>query len=165
MATYGSAAGANALVPTWGGSTNPTAGQVTAWSAEAYAKINRALANAGYTAPITDTTIALYPELTGLENLYAAAYILRSLAIDTASGEGEERSEVWLADFYSQLKDLVNSNLALLGASPLSSSTTSRRRRIRTLQMRKVDGYSRGSTDETWAVSQGEYTGATAPSE
>lgn len=164
MATYGSVAGANALVPTWAGATNPTAAQVTAWLAEAYAKINRAIANAGYTTPV-GVTAALYPELTGLENLYAGAYILRSIAIDTASGEGEERSEIWLEDFYSQLKDLANSNLVLLGASPLPSSTTSRRRRIRTLQMRKVDGYSRGSTEETWAVAQGEYTGATAPSE
>lgn len=165
MATYGSAEGANALVPTWNGSTNPTIVQVDTWLAEAHAKINRAVASAGYVAPVAPSTVALYPELTGLENLYAGAYILRSIAVDVASGETEDRSEVWLKDFYGQLKDLAASNLSLLGATLLPSSTVGRRRRIRTLQMRKVDGYSRGSVGETWAVQQGEYTGASAPSE
>lgn len=146
MATYGDVAGANALVPTWNGATNPAAAQVTAWLQEANAKINRAIGSAGYVAPITDEDAAIYPELTGLENLYAAAYILRSTSIDTASGESEERSEVWLADFYGQLKDLVASDLSLIGETPLPSTTTSRRRRIRTLQMRRIDGYSAYAT-------------------
>jgi len=164
MANYGSASGANSLVPTWNGTSNPTAAQVTVWLTEGYALINRAIATAGYTIPI-GATAALYPELIGLENLYAGAYILRSLTIDTASGEGEERSEVWLKDFYARLKSLAASDLTLVGASLLPSTTPTRRRRIRTLQMRKVDGYSRGDTGETYAVQQGEYTGATAPSE
>lgn len=164
MATYGSTAGANALVPAWNGTSTPTSAQVTVWLTEGYALINRAISSAGYTIPIGAST-ALYPELTGLENLYAGAYILRSLTIDTASGEGEERSEVWLKDFYARLKSLAASDLTLVGATLLPSTTTTRRRRLRTLQMRKVDGYSRGSTDETWEVQHGEYTGATAPSE
>lgn len=167
MATYGSTAGVEAFFPRIGafsGTTTPTSAQVGAWLVEAYAKINRAIASAGYSTPV-GASAALYPELAGLENLYAAAYVLRTQAIDTTSGESEERSEVWLADFYRQLKDLVGSNLSLLGLTPLPSTTPSRRRGLRTLQMRKVDGYSRGSTDETWEVQQGEYTGATAPSE
>lgn len=163
MATYGTAAGAGALVPTWNGTTNPTSAQVEAWLAEAYAKINRAIGSAGYGAPV-GISAALYPELTGLENLYAAAYILRSQAIDTASGESEARSEVWLEDFYRQLASLAASDLSLWGVTPLPATTTTRRR-IRTLQMRKVDGYSRGNTDEVYRVQNGEYTGYTPPSE
>ena len=165
---YGNVAGVEALVPEMGTLTTittPTIAEVTQWLAEGHAKINRAIVTAGYVAPITDITAALYPELTGLENLYAGAYALRARGIDTASGEDEKDSEIWLEDFYAQLKDLAMSNLALLGATPLPSTTPTRRRRIRTLQMRKVDGYSRGSVDETWEVAQGEYTGATAPSE
>lgn len=163
--SYGSAAGANALVQSWNGTTQPTTAQVGLWLVEGNAIINRALAAAGYSTPITDTTIAAYPELTALENLYAAAYILRSLAVDTASGETEDRSEVWLADFWTRLRDLAASNLTLLGLTLLASITSTRRTRIRTLQMRKVDGYSRGATDDTWEVTQGEYSGVTAPSE
>lgn len=173
MATYGSPSGVNALVPSWDGSTSPTAAQVTAWLGEGYAKINRAIAGAGYTVPVDDDAAAV-DELTGLENLYAAAYLLRSQAIDTASGQTEERSEVWLRDFYSQLADLVASDLTLVGASLVADSTSSRRRRIRTLQMRRVDGYSGRQivvTDDmdfqqaVLAASQGEYTSPTMPSE
>jgi hypothetical protein len=167
MATYGNTAGVTALVPEIGplstGST-PSDDQVYGWQLEAYAKINRAIANAGYSLPI-DSGAAVYAELGGLENLYVAAYALRARGIDTTSGEGEDRSEVWLADFYRQLKDLAASNLTLLGVSLVATTTPTRRRRIRTLQMRKVDGYSRGRTDETFAVQQGEYTGYTAPAE
>lgn len=144
MATYGSVEGAAALVPSWL-NTNPDPAQVPPWLAEAYAKINRAIGSAGYVTPIV-VEAALYPELTGLENLYAAAYILRSQSMDTTTGEGEERSEVWLSDFYSQLKDLATSDLSLVGATPLPSNTPTRRRRIRTLQTRKVDGYSAYAT-------------------
>lgn len=163
MTTYGSVFGIKALVPEWD-ETAPVLGDAEVWLTEAYAKINRALANAGYSTPVSSSA-AVYAELTGLENLYAAAYVLRARGIDVASGDDEKTSEVWLEDFYNQLKDLAASNLALLGVTLLPSTTPTRRRRIRTLQMRKVDGYSRGRTDETWDVSQGEYTGATAPSE
>lgn len=175
MTTYGSAAGVNALVQSWNGTTNPTSAQVTNWLGEGYAKINRALGSAGYVTPAT-SGMAAYPELTSMENLYAAAYVLRSQAIDTASGQGEERSEVWLNDFYAQLKDLVASDLSLLGLSLIAAATSpSRRRRLRTVQMRRVDGYS-GNPPRTvnsdmdfaqWVeqISQGEYTSPTMPTE
>ncbi len=164
MATYGSTAGAGAMVPTWNGTSNPTSAQVTAWLTDGCAQINRALASAGYTTPV-DATAAAYAELTGLENLYAAAYILRSQAIDVASGDTEARSEVWLKDFYARLKSLAASNLSLLGVSPLPSTTARRRRRIGTVQMRKVDGYSRGPVSDSAMPISGEYTGYTPPSE
>lgn len=166
MANYGSTSGANALVPTWNGSANPTAAQVTVWLTDANAQINRAIANAGYSTPV-GTGAAAYAELTGLENLYAGAYILRSISVDVASGEGEERSEVWLKDFYARLRDLAASNLSLLGVTLLPSTTTSRRRRLRTLQMRKVDGYSAGNSNGPLVYEGGEYTypGNDSPSE
>lgn len=167
MATYGSVQGVEALVPEIGmidNGTTPTSFQVDVWLAEAYAKINRAIANAGYSTPV-GSTAALYPELTGLENLYGAAYVVRARGIDTASGEAEKVSDRWLAEFRETLSDLAASNLALLGASALPSTTTTRRRRLRTLQMRRIDGYSRGAVTETYEVQHGEYSGETSPSE
>src|SRR5688572_5877985 len=108
MATYGSVAGVEALVPEMGTlttTTTPTIAEVTVWLTQAYAIINRKIGNAGYGAPV-GVLAALYPELTGLENLYAAAYALRARGIDTSSGEDEKASEIWLRDFYSQLDDL-----------------------------------------------------------
>ncbi len=167
MATYGDVVGVEALVPEIGlmdSGTTPTSVQVEAWLAEAYAKINRAIANAGYSTPVSSSA-ALYPELTGLENLYGAAFALRARGIDTASGETETVSDRWLAEFREALTDLAASNLALLGATPLPSTTTTRRRRLRTLQMRRIDGYSRGAVTETYEPRGGEYSGETSPSE
>lgn len=144
MATYGSAAGASALVPASyvsGQAQAPTDVQVTAWLAQGYAVINRSLANAGYAIPIVSGA-AVYDELTALNNLYAAAHILRSRGLDIMSGEEETRSEVWLRNFTEQLKALAESNLTGLGVSMATVGATPARRRIRTLQMRRIDGYS-----------------------
>ena len=164
--SYGSVAGVQALVPEVGtltAATTPTSDQVTVWLGEAYAKINRALANAGYVTPVS-ANAALYPELTGLENLYAAAYVLRARGIDTASGEAETPSIVWLREFTAGLQTLALSNLALVGATAITPSATHKRRRIGTVQMRRIDGYSRGRVDDT-TPTLGEYTDETAPSE
>ncbi len=147
MASYGTVAGVSAIVPhavAVNQATHPTDAQVTVWLAEGYARINRAVASAGYSIPI-GASADVYGELTALNNLYAAAYALRSRGIDTMNGEEESRSEVWLKTFDEQLKDLAESNLAALGATVATGETSSgtpSRRRIRTLQMRKVDGYS-----------------------
>ena len=147
MASYGTVAGVSALVPhsvAINQTANPTDAQVTTWLAEGYARINRVIASAGYSVPI-GAAAAVYGGLTALNNLYAAAYALRSRGIDTMSGEEESRSEVWLKNFSEQLKELAESNLAAMGATVATGETsagTPSRRRIRTLQMRKVDGYS-----------------------
>ena len=83
----------------------------------------------------------IYTELVGLSNLYGAAYILRAVGIDSAGGEEEERSEVWLRDFQQRLTMVATANLAALGATA-HPGVTNRRRRIRSLQLRRVDGYS-----------------------
>lgn len=167
MATYGSVQGVEALVPelgTTGDGTTPSFLQIETWLAEAYAKINRAIANAGYSVPV-GSSAALYPELTGLENLYGAAFALRARGIDTASGETETVSDRWLAEFRTALTDLASSNLSLLGVTAVTSTTPTRRRRLRTLQMRRIDGYSRGAVTETYEPRGGEYSGETSPSE
>jgi hypothetical protein len=168
MAMYGDVEGVQALLPntTIDDESKPSESEVEGWLTESYAIINRYIGNAGYVAPVVEATAPqAYSEVTALNNLYAAAYVLRAQAIDTASGEGEERSEVWLADFWARLKDLAASNLSLLGISVIPVSTSSRPRRIRTLQGRRIDGYSRGNTGERWEVVQGEYTGYTTPAE
>lgn len=153
MASYGTVAGVAALVPhsvAVNQSTHPTDAQVTVWLAEGYARINRVIASAGYSVPI-GAAAAVYGELTALNNLYAAAYALRSRGIDTMNGEEESRSEVWLKSFNDLLKELAESNLAAMGATVATGETsagTPSRRRIRTLQMRKVDGYS-GTFEDT----------------
>jgi len=151
MATYGSVAGVQALIqtPTLSATTAPTEAQVAVWLVEGYSKINRAIANAGYTVPVADSS-AIYSELSGLNSLYAAALVLRATGLDVVTGEGESRSEVWLADFYGQLTDLARSNLAALGVTVTATTTTSRRR-MRTVQLRRVDGYSAAYGESTIA--------------
>jgi hypothetical protein len=143
VATYGSAEGARALVPSvtaLGEATTPTLGQVNQWLAQGYSVINRYLAAAGYTIPVVSSA-AVYAELSGLNNLYAAAHILRALGIDLTSGDREERSAEWLEDFHTRLKELVAGDLTGVGVTQVTKTTT-RRRRIRTLQLRRIDGYS-----------------------
>lgn len=167
MATYGSVAGVEGLVPevgTLSSSTTPTTAEVTTWLGQGYAMINRAITNAGYTAPIASSA-ALYDELVGLENLYAAAYTLRARGIDAPSGETESRSETWLKDFYARLKDIARSNLSVMGATLLPSTTQHRRRRIRTLQMRKVDGFTRRQQSADYEAHGAEYTSDDPPTE
>ena len=81
------------------------------------------------------------PELTALNNLYAAAYALRSRGLDSATGETETRADVWLRQFNEQLADLVSSDLTGVGVT-LATTTGGRRPRLRSTQLRRVDGYS-----------------------
>ena len=162
MASYGTVAGVAALVPhsvAVNQTLHPTDAQVTTWLAEGYARINRVVASAGYSVPV-DAVAAVYGELTALNNLYAAAYALRSRGIDTMNGEEESRSEVWLKAFDDQMKEIAGSNLAAVGATIATGETVAgapSRRRVRTLQMRRVDGYSgayEGDTTEYPNVSE-----------
>lgn len=168
MAMYGDVEGVQALLPniTIDDESKPSESEVEGWLTESYAIINLYIGSANYVAPVVEATAPqAYSIVTALNNLYAAAYVLRAQAIDTASGEGEERSEVWLADFWTRLEGFVNRNLSLLGVPVVPASTSSRPRRINSLQSRKIDGYARGHTGERWEVVQGEYTGYTTPAE
>lgn len=142
--SYGSTAGVSAIVPALGtldGSSTPTATQVEGWLNEAYAKINAALSAAGYSVPVT--AAEALPLLRSLENLYGAAYALRARGMEISHDEEEVRSETYLKDFRLQLKDLSLQDLTALGVSLRpATNPAQRRRRLRSLQIRRIDGYS-----------------------
>ena len=149
--SYGSVSGVSALVPaagTLGTSSTPTTAQVSEWLAQGSARIDRALSSAGYSVPVASAA-TVYAELTALANLYGAAHVLTARGLDSANGEAENRSDAWLQRFDETLKALAASDLSALGVS--SSATTgvnAGRRRIRTLQLRRVDGYADLDTGE-----------------
>ena len=143
---YGTTAGVQALLPvlgTLGTSTTPTIGEVMGWQNEASAIIDRHVTGAGFAVPVAAATVLHY-ELSSLANLYVAAQCAMARSIDSLTGSGEERAETWLSRFYAQLKEIAQSDLSLLGGTVIPTPTTpgSGRRRIRTLQIRRVDGYS-----------------------
>lgn len=138
---YGTAAGVEARVPAlgeFGVSSTPTEAQVESWLTEASALIDGALASAGYATEV-GSGAAIYPLLSGLANLYAAATALEARGIDTVSGAEGARSDEMFARFWAQLKALGAGNLEAMGATV---TTTTRRRRLRTTQLRRIDGYS-----------------------
>lgn len=149
--SYGSVLGVSALVPaagTLGTSSTPTSAQLTEWLAQGSARIDRALSSAGYSVPV-DTAATVYAELTALANLYGAAHVLTARGLDSANGEAENRADVWMQRFDDTLKALAGSDLSALGVS--SSTTTgvnAGRRRVRTLQLRRVDGFADLDTGE-----------------
>ena len=148
---YGSISGASALVPAaneLGATSTPTSAQLVSWLAQGSAKIDRVLSSAGYSVPVSNAATA-YQELEALANLYAAAYILIARGMDSSNGEAENRSDVWLERFDSDLKALVGSDLTRLGVTVVTS-TTAPRSRVRTLQLRRIDGYSALATGEDW---------------
>lgn len=144
MASYGSPEGVIAIVPAVGTideQSTPSSWQVEDWLTEGYSEINRALAGAGYTVPVSRSAL-LWPSLRALNDLYGAAYALRARGLDVVEGREESRSEEYLADFRRRLADLVGQDLTALGLSVRTSTTTPKRRRVRSLQMRRVDGFS-----------------------
>lgn len=143
MATYGSANGVQAIVPAAGefaADSTPTVDQVTIWLAEGHSEINRYLSAAGYVTPAS-AGAQVYPSLTALNDLYAAAYVLRARGLDITQGREENRSGIMLKDFFKRLEALVAQDLTALGLS-LRPPENLKRRRVRSLQLRRVDGYS-----------------------
>ena len=118
------------------GDTTPTRVQVEAWLDQGAAVINRTLAGAGYTVPLLDTATA-YPELTALNELYAAAYALMARGLDTVSGENENRSAAWMQMFHDRLEALAGVALPDVPTTPTVSG-----RRWRTTTIKRTDGYS-----------------------
>ena len=156
---YGSIDGIMALAPAVGTIDNdstPDTGQVEEWLGEGAALIHGALAGAGYAVPAARTA-AVYPSLRALENLYAAAYTLRARGLDVVQGREESRSEIYLKDFFDRLKLLTSQDLTALGLILRTTPTTATRRGVRSMQLRRVDGYSAqysGLTDEPNSVSE-----------
>ena len=149
--SYGSLSGVSALVPvagTLGATSTPTSAQVTDWLAQGSARIDRALSSAGYSIPVASTA-TVHAELTALANLYAAAHVLIARGLDSANGEAENRSDAYIERFTSELSALASSDLSALGVSAApTTGVNAGRRRIRTLQLRRIDGYADLDTGE-----------------
>jgi hypothetical protein len=156
---YGSIDGIMALAPAVGTIDNdstPNTGQVEEWLAEGAALIHGALAGAGYAVPAARTA-GVYPSLRALNNLYAAAYTLRARGLDVVQGREETRSEIYLKDFFDRLKILASQDLTALGLILRTTPSLATRRGVRSMQLRRVDGYSAaysGLTDEPDSVSE-----------
>ena len=149
--SYGSLSGVSALVPVaapLSATSTPTSAQVTEWLAQGSARIDRALSSAGYSIPVASTA-TVHAELTALANLYAAAHVLIARGLDSANGESENRSDAYIERFTSELSALASSDLSALGVSAApTTGVNAGRRRIRTLQLRRIDGYADLDTDE-----------------
>lgn len=149
--SYGSLSGVSALVPVaapLSTTSTPTSAQVTEWLAQGSARIDRALSSAGYSIPVASTA-TVHAELTALANLYAAAHVLIARGLDSANGETENRSDAYIERFTSELSALASSDLSALGVSAApTTGVNAGRRRIRTLQLRRIDGYADLDTEE-----------------
>lgn len=149
--SYGSLSGVSALVPVaapLSATSTPTSAQVTEWLAQGSARIDRALSSAGYSIPVASTA-TVHAELTALANLYAAAHVLIARGLDSANGEAENRSDAYIERFTSELSALASSDLSALGVSAATTTgVNAGRRRIRALQLRRIDGYADLDTDE-----------------
>ena len=144
MATYGSRAGVEAvnshLIGGYTSSTVPTVSAVGSWLEQGYAALNVALAKAGCAVPIS-TGAACYDLLVRLNNLYAAACAEQSVNISTAGPGEETRSEKLWRQYKDELGALLTGDLSLAGLTP--ATTASPRRRVRSLELRRRDGYAK----------------------
>lgn len=139
---YGTEMGVRARIPGLGVSavSTPDSSQISTWLEQGSALVDRVLSGGGYAVPVPgDATV--YAELTALAEQYAAAHALRARGLDTLTGEGEARSDVWLREVMTTLREMANSDLTGLGVSQARVEGV-RRQRIRTTQLRRIDGYS-----------------------
>jgi hypothetical protein len=119
---YGSIEGVRALVPA--NESIPLSAPIGQWLGEGAAIIDRYFLSAGYGAPVAGS-VPFYPELVGLNNLFAAAYVKRAVNIEVAGGfEQLPTSEVWLRDFYRRLETLVGADLTAVTGIVVTSGTT-----------------------------------------
>lgn len=140
-AYYGTVAGASAMIPTIGalsGSSIPTSAQIITWLQAASAEIDRAIAQAGYIAPVSDSAAA-YPMFADLANLWAAARALQALGLDNTSGLTETRSQVMMAEFWGRLKVISGLDLSGWGLVVSTTGTATAVKRLRSIQISRVD--------------------------
>ena len=161
VAYYGTVAGASAMIPTvgpLGGASIPTSAQVIAWLQAASAEINRAIAQAGYIAPVSDSATA-YPMFADLANLWAAARALQALGMDNTSGLTETRSQAMMTEFWGRLKIVSGLDLSGLGLVVSTPGTAQAVKRLRSIQISRVDrqNWSGGGSEyvEYWPAIHG----------
>ena len=168
MATYGSESGVEAinahLTTGYTGASVPNALALVGWLEQGYSYLNLVLAKAGYTTPVA-STVACYPLLTRLNNLYAAACAEQATNISTAGPGEQTRSEKLWAQFKDELGLFLDGDLTLAGLSRLATAPV--RRRVRSLELRRRDGYASAfDPDNTeYATGAGEWTGTQKPGE
>lgn len=147
---YGTLAGVAAyckqLTPAldWSETSSPASTDVERWLEQGYAKINLALAMAGYTTPAT-ATMDVYEELQAINDLYAAAQAETAWNVSRGEAEEETRGARYNAEWRKRLEELLEGDLTLAGLS--LSSTARPRRSIRIANLRREDGYSEYSED------------------
>jgi hypothetical protein len=142
MATYGSETGVEAinahLTGGYTATTTPNSTQIGAYLSDGYAKINLALARAGYTTPVASTA-ACYDAIVALNNLYAAAQAEEAANVATIGLEGESRSAGLWARYRQELADLTTGDLTLAGLS--KQATPQPRPYVRSVGLRRRDGF------------------------
>ena len=161
VAYYGTVAGASAMIPTvgiLGAASIPTSAQVITWLQAASAEINRAIAQAGYIAPVSDSATA-YPMFADLANLWAAARALQALGMDNTSGLTETRSQAMMTEFWGRLKIVSGLDLSGLGLVVSTPGTAQAVKRLRSIQISRVDrqNWSGGGSEyvEYWPAIHG----------
>lgn len=127
--------------------STPDDPQITTWLAQGAAAIDRRLNAAGYVVPV-GLGADVYPELVALGELYAAAQVVRARGLDSVNGEAEARSDVWLREFYAQIDALAQSDLTGMGVAQATVAGV-RVRGVRSVQLRRIDGYSAHATGES----------------
>lgn len=142
MATYGSETGVEQVnshfIGGYTATSVPTAAAVAAWLGQGYAHLNLLLAQAGYQTPVAPSAGA-YPFLVRLNNLFAAACAEEATNISTAGPGEETRSEKLWNQYRAGVKELLAGDLTAAGLS--RAATAPVRARVRSLELRRRDGY------------------------
>jgi hypothetical protein len=158
---YGTPNGVAARVPSLrlGQANSPDEFQVETWLTEGAVWIDRTLAASGYTVPV-DEAAALHTELVAIGEQYAAAQALRARGLDAMTGGTEDRSTVLMREVTQRLNSLAEQDLTAVGLVLRPLVTGQRNRRLRSVQMRRMDGYS-GARE----LGSTEWSGITPPSD
>lgn len=97
-------------------STCPTINEVNSWLSSGCAVIESKLAGCDYSVPVTAGTVA-YDWLGQLNTLYAAAWAEMSRATATLEPNQSTKGQIFLEEFWNQLKMLCDGDLTLAGLS------------------------------------------------
>ena len=147
MAHYGSEGGVEGLnahmIGGYSATTTPSSAQVAVFLEQGAATLDAALAKAGYTTPVVSTATG-YQVLIRLNDLYAAACAEGAVNISTAGPGEETRSDKLWKLYRMELADFLAGDLTPLGLT-LTPSTSTPRRRVRSLPLRRYDGYARNA--------------------
>lgn len=138
---YGSVTGVGRinshLVGGYTTSSLPTATAISEWLEQGQSQIDVALAKAGYSVPVS-SSVTCYPYIVRLNNLWAAAVAEAATNIGL-NGDAETRSDKLWEQYRAELKALLDGDLTLAGLS--RSANVPVRRSVRSLEMRRRDGY------------------------